>query len=299
MAVIAPGKLLAAMKSTGKTFMRRRHLIEIHEQSWCPVAVRDGATDCLRLIALIGRQFDGALPPLRRALAMTGAERIVDLGSGGGGPWLALRARLHTAAGAPAPIILTDLFPNRQALQAARAQAPAQIDFVEHAVDATNVPVELPGLRTLFTTFHHFDPPTAQAILQDAVDARQGIAIFEQTQRTRAAQLFMLILAPIALLSAPLLRPFCWSRLFWTYVIPAIPAVLVFDGIVSCWRTYTEPDLRGMIARLTTGEAHGSAYHWEMGHARTLLSPLGISYLIGYPADALAAIETGQEMARG
>jgi len=135
--------------------------------------------------------------------------------------------------------------------------------------------------------------------LQDAVDARQGIAIFEQTQRTRAAQLFMLILAPIALLSAPLLRPFCWSRLFWTYVIPAIPAVLVFDGIVSCWRTYTEPDLRGMIARLTTGEAHGSAYHWEMGHARTLLSPLGISYLIGYPADALAAIETGQEMARG
>jgi len=264
--------------------MRRRHLLEIHEQPWCPPAVRDGATDCLRLIAVIGRQFDGALPPLRRALAMSGTQRIIDLGSGGGGPWLALHTQLRTKEGAPMPITLTDLFPNQQALQSAQAKAPAQIDFVANPVDATHVPEGLHGLRTLFTAFHHFDPPTAQAILQDAVSAGQGIAIFEQTRRTRAAQIFMAILAPIALLAVPLIRPFRWSRLFWTYLIPAIPAVLFFDGVVSCWRTYTEPELRGMIDRLKIDEVHGSAYVWEMGRARTLLSPLGISYLIGYPA---------------
>jgi hypothetical protein len=264
--------------------MRRCHLLEIHEQPWCPQAVRDGATDCLRLIAVIGRQFDGALPPLRRALAMTNTQRIIDLGSGGGGPWLALHTQLHTKDGAPMPITLTDLFPNQMALQAAQAKAPAQIDFVGTPVDATNVPGELHGLRTLFTAFHHFDPPTAQAILQDAVSARQGIAIFEQTRRTRAAQLLMAILVPIALLAVPLIRPFRWSRLFWTYLLPAIPAVLFFDGVVSCWRTYSEPELRGMIEGLTIDEVHGSAYVWEMGQARTILSPLGISYLIGYPA---------------
>ncbi len=267
--------------------MRRRHLLEIHEQSWCPQAVRDGATDCLRLIAVIGRQFDGALPPLRRVLRMTDAQRIIDLGSGGGGPWLALHTQLQTKDGTPMPITLTDLFPNRQALLAARARAPAQIDFVEHPVDATNVSDQLQGVRTLFTTFHHFDPPTAQAILQDAVSAGQGIAIFEQTRRSRAAQLFMGILAPIALLAVPLMRPFRWSRLFWTYLVPAIPAVLVFDGVVSCWRTYTEPELRNMIDGLTIDEAHDSTYVWEIGRARSLLSPLGISFLIGYP-DATA-----------
>ena len=66
--------------------------------------------------------------------------------------------------------------------------------------------------------------------------------------------------------------------------MPAIPAVLFFDGVVSCWRTYSEPELRGMIEALTIDEVHGPAYVWEMGRARTLLSPLGISYLIGYPA---------------
>ena len=269
--------------------MRRRHLLEIHEQPWCPQAVRDGATDCLRLIAVIGRQFQGALPPLRRALAMSGAPRIIDLGSGGGGPWLALHTQLQTQEGAPMPITLTDLLPNQQALQAARAKAPMQIDFVGSSVDATNVPETLQGLRTLFTTFHHFDPPTAQAILQDAVSAGQGIAIFEQTRRTPAAQVFMAILAPIAFLAVPLVRPFRWSRLFWTYVLPAIPAVLFFDGVVSCWRTYTEPELRSMIDGLVIDAGHGTTYVWEMGRARTLLSPLGISYLIGYPASSHGA----------
>ena len=120
--------------------------------------------------------------------------------------------------------------------------------------------------------------------MQDTVSAGQSIAIFEQTRRTRAAQIFMAILAPIAFLAVPLIRPFRWSRLFWTYVVPAIPAVLFFDGVVSCWRTYTEPELRSMIGGLTIDEVHGPAYLWELGRARTLLSPLGISYLIGYPA---------------
>lgn len=277
--------------------MRRRHLLEIHEQPWCPQAVRDGATDCLRLIAVIGRQFEGALLPLRRALAMSGAQRIIDLGSGGGGPWLALRSRLQTSDGALVPITLTDLFPNQQALRAAQATAPAQIDFVESPVDATNVPATLQGLRTLFTTFHHFEPPAAQAILQDAVSAGQAIAIFEQTRRTPAALMFMAILVPIALLGVPLIRPFRWSRLFWTYVLPAIPAVLFFDGVVSCLRTYTEPELRAMIDRVAFDDANAPAYVWELGHARSLLSPMGISYLIGYPVPSnRAACGTNDEI---
>lgn len=269
--------------------MRRRNLLEIHEQPWCPQAVRNGATDCLQLIAIIGRQFEGALPPLRRALSMSGARRIIDLGSGGGGPWLALCSRLQFGDSTLVPITLTDLFPNRQALRAAQAKAPEQIDFVESPVDATAVPETLQGLRTLFTTFHHFEPSTAQAILQGAVSAGQGIAIFEQTRRTPAALLFMAVLVPIALLGVPLIRPFRWSRLFWAYILPAIPAVLLFDGVVSCWRTYTEPELQAMIGRLAFDDVNAPGYVWELGRKRSLLSPLGISYLIGYPVPSNGA----------
>ena len=141
------------------------------------------------------------------------------------------------------------------------------------------MPADLPGLRTLFTAFHHFEPARAAAILQDTVDAGQGIAIFEQTRRSLAAILFMLVLAPLALFGTPLIRPFRWSRLYWTYIIPAIPLVLLFDGVVSCLRTYSDAELRAM-----TDGLGGPAYVWKTGCARSLFSPLGISYLIGYPA---------------
>jgi hypothetical protein len=257
--------------------LSRRQWIEIHDQPWCPVAVRDGATDCLKLFAVIGRQFDGAIDPLNAVLAETGDRYIVDLCAGGGGPWLGLHNRLD-AGGAPPIVVLTDLFPNQAAMQRAHRRTRGHIQYVKRPVDAAAVSEDLPGLRTLFTAFHHFDPTAARAVLQDAVTANQAVAIFEQTQRSLFGLIFMLLLFPLALLATPLLHPFRWSRLFWTYVIPAIPLVLLVDGIVSCLRTYTQCELQAMIDSLD-----GPRYTWRYGRARTLLSPLGMNYLVGYP----------------
>ena len=260
------------------TVIHRQQLFEIHDQAWCPDAVRDGATDCLRFFAIVGRQFQGAVEPIEEVLVETGDRYVIDLCAGSGGPWLGLYnqvARVDT----PPIVVMTDLFPNQPAMERAVQASGGRIQRVIKSVDATSVPADLPGLRTLFTAFHHFNPMTARAILQDAVDAGQGIAIFEQTRRSIWAMIFMLTLAPLALLSVPLMRPFRWSRLFWTYLIPAIPLVLLFDGIVSCLRTYSREELRTMTESLI-----GQPYQWRYGRARTLLSPLGISYLIGYPS---------------
>jgi hypothetical protein len=255
--------------------LRRRQWIEIHDQPWCPKAVRDGATDCLKLFAVIGRQFNGAVEPLSAALSATGDRYIVDLCSGGGGPWLGLQS-LVDANGSPPIVVLTDLFPNQPAMERAHLRTRGRVQFVDRSIDATEVPLDLPGLRTLFTAFHHFDPASARAVIQNAVDAEQGIAIFEQTQRSFSGLLFMLLLPLLALMATPLLSPFRWSRLFWTYVIPAIPLVLCLDGVVSCLRTYTDDELQAMIDDLD-----GAPYVWRFGRARTLMSPLGIRYLIG------------------
>ena len=50
-------------------------------------------------------------------------------------------------------------------------------------MSATAVPARLSGFRTMFTSFHHFKPEQAQAILADAVRNRCGIGIFEFTYR--------------------------------------------------------------------------------------------------------------------
>ena len=231
--------------------MNRLHLLEIHEQTWCPSAVRNGATDCLAIIATFLQQYRNITPLLARALQASCERRIVDLCSGGAGPWRSLSARLQLhLGGAPLEVLLTDLYPSWHSTQRdpdadlklrTKPTGRARIIFVPFSVDATQVSPSLPGFRTLFTAFHHFEPATARAILQSAVDDGQGIAIFEQTRRHPLALLVMLTLPLLALLLTPSIRPWRPSRLFWTYVIPAIPLVLCIDGIVSCLRTY-EPD---------------------------------------------------------
>jgi hypothetical protein len=257
--------------------MRRHHLLEIHEQPWCPAAVRSGATDCLRFIATVGRQYQYVLPKLQRALAATDSSTVIDLCSGSGGPWPQLARPLQALHNRPLQIVLTDRYP---------PVAPPVLDaallrYLPTAVDATQTPPSLVGLRTLFTAFHHFDPPTAQAILQDAVNQGQGIAIFEQTRRHPLALLLMALLAPLAVLITPFIWPWRPARFFWTYLVPAIPLVLCWDGMVSCLRTYTVDELQMMTKQLT-----GSPYHWEIGHAAAPLSPLGVLYAIGHPRQA-------------
>jgi hypothetical protein len=252
--------------------------MEIHEQAWCPEGVRNGATDCLNVLANVGQQYRNVLPLIQRVLRVTQSNCIVDLCSGGGGPWFTLAHRLETVSEEPLQILLTDLYPSETALQITAHYAPHHIQYVAKSVDATQVPRELTGFRTLFTAFHHFPPQIAQAILQNTVDNRQGIGIFEQTRRDPLALLLMLILPFVALLATPFIRPFRWSRLFWSYAIPAIPFVLCFDGIISCLRTYSNQELNTLIAQL-----HAPGYTWEVGHVRSPLSPIGVLYALGYP----------------
>lgn len=268
-----------------ETTIKRKHLLEIHEQPWCPLVIRTGALDCLRMVATIGAQYHSVVPVLQDSFNHAQSAQVIDLCSGGGGPWLSLYKKVTAANGAPLPVILTDLYPEKDAFARAEAISKGVVTGYPFMVDATQVPDDLVGFRTLFTAFHHFEPEAAQAILQNAVDSHQGIAIFEQTQRSVPAILFMFVLPLVALLVVPFVRPFSWTRLLFTYLIPAIPLVLCIDGIVSCLRTYTHAELKSMTNSLEQTQKQTN-YSWQVGSVRSLLSPIPISYLIGFPTQS-------------
>ena len=111
----------------------------------------------------------------------------------------------------------------------------------------------------------------------------QGIGVFEATQR-RPLALLLTLPAPLAVLVVtPFIRPFRWSRLFWTYLIPLVPLVTLFDGLVSCLRTYSVQELRDLTARLDTND-----YHWDIGTVKCKMSPTPVTYLIGVPIENAA-----------
>jgi hypothetical protein len=199
------------------------------------------------------------------------------MSSGGGGPWLGLSRKLQ-ADKQVFHILLTDKYPNLRAFQDIRAASENHIAFYPDSVDAMKVPDELQGFRTMFTSFHQFRPEEARAILQNAVDAGQGIGIFEITRRAPSTIALMFPWALMLFLFSPLIRPFRWSRLLCTYVLPIIPLVLLLDGVVSCLRTYRPPELREIIKKL-----YGNEYQWEAGEHSRACGYLPITYLIGYP----------------
>jgi hypothetical protein len=248
--------------------MARLHLVEIHDLPWCPPSLRDALTDFLQFALLVGRGYAGVGPLLAAAVKRAGASRVVDLCSGAGGPWPVLR---HDV---PVPVLLTDKYPNRTA-------ASGPIPFHPVPVDATAVPPDLEGFRTVFTAFHHFRPAEARAILADAVRSGEGIGVFEVARRA-PLDILLIALTWLAVLAlAPFVRPFRWSRLLWTYLPPVLPLVGTFDGIVSCLRAYTPAELAGLLHGLDT-------FDWEAGELRRRWSPLRVTYLIGVPKAGLA-----------
>lgn len=260
--------------------MKRLHLLEIHDHDWCPHAIRNGVTDYLQFVLTLSKPYAAIAPKLSAALLRAGTSQILDLCSGAGGPWIWLRPML-AEQGAHPSVCLSDKFPNAEAFERSH-RSDHTITFHPRSVDATQVPADLPGFRTMFTAFHHFKPEQARDILSDAIRQGRGIGIFEATHRGGISILLMLLVPVIVLLATPFIRPFRWSRLFWTYIIPLIPLVTAFDGFVSCLRTYSAPELRELVASLGVNN-----YHWEIGEMTTKSVPYPMPYLVGVPTTSL------------
>lgn len=257
--------------------MKRLHLIEIEDQDWCPRSIRDAATDYLQWVLAATKPYEAIIPILATALQCSGTRHILDLCSGAAGPWIWLHPAL-AKQGVSVSVRLSDKYPNMDAFERATHLTPDAISYHPQPVDATQVPGQLPGFRTMFTAFHHFRPEQARAVLADAVRQRQGIGVFEITER-RALPLLLTLPAPLGVLVVtPFLRPFRWSRLLWTYLIPLVPIVTVFDGLVSCLRTYSIEELRDLA-----GSLDASDYRWDIGTVKSKSSPITITYLIGVP----------------
>ncbi len=256
----------------------RIHLFELGDQPWFPPAIRDFSTDYLRFLETRFALHEPVVPLLKAALEQSGSSRIVDLCSGAGGPVLALYEAL-AADGILVHVTLTDRYPNLEAFRCLSALHPTGIAYAPGPVDATRVPAGLPGLRTMFNAFHHFAPESARSVLAAAVVAREPIGIFEIPERALSAILPLLLTPLFVAIATPFIRPFRWSRLLWTYVLPLVPLTCLWDGLVSQFRAYTAAELMELTRGLTD-------YGWQAERVRIGGMPGHVTYLLGMPGRA-------------
>jgi hypothetical protein len=264
--------------------MKRLHLVELADREWCPCAIRDAETDYLQFVIAKMKSYAPVVPVLASALQRTATRQVLDLCSGAGGPWFWLQPVL-AERGLDVSVCLTDKYRNPEALRSSGVSnlAHQAIRYHPEPVDVTGVPDELAGFRTLISAFHHFRPEQARASLGDAVRKRHGIAVFEGTYHSALAMFLMLMVPLMVLLVTPFIRPFRWSRRFWTYLVPVVPLVSLFDGLVSCLRTYSVQELREL-----TEDLGADNYQWDFGELKGTVGPIPITYLVGTPMDRAA-----------
>jgi hypothetical protein len=252
--------------------MRRWHLFEFGDQQWFPQLLRDAETAYLatsyRLLPRLRRRW---VERLSTVLHAGEPAEILDLCSGAGGPIPSIVDELERH-GYQARVRLTDLYPNP------KTTSHPSVVWLAESVDATRVSPELAGVRTMFSAFHHFRPDAARAILKDAFDHRRAICIFEAGSGTLLAAATMLGVPLAVLALMPFSRPFRWAYCAFTYLIPLMPLIVLWDGMVSLLRIYSPEQMK----RLTEG-LQAPDYTWEIGGIHVTGIAGELPYLIGRP----------------
>lgn len=255
--------------------MKRIHLFEWEDQQWFPRFLRDYMTDFLQFLSNKAKVYQPVIEEINNAMEESNTNCIIDLGSGGGGGLLWLSNELKKVR-PDIKIVLTDLFPNLTAFERTKNQSEI-IEYLSYPIDAKNVPEQLKGLRTQFLSFHHFRPDEGRIIIQNAVNSGQPLAVFEIQDRSIPSIIAMLLSPVSVVLTTPFIRPFRWGRLVFTYLIPLIPITVLWDGIVSCLRTYSVKEMEELLTSVENRET----YSWTLEKKR---SGKGfVIYMIGIP----------------
>jgi hypothetical protein len=256
--------------------MSRIHLFEFNDQAWLPDFMTAWMTRVLHICHEETEDGKVWAPKLLELIHRSGQSKIVDLCSGGGGPVLQMARVLRNDFGVDVHVTLTDLIPNQQTAREINERG-GNVAYVTESVSAIDVPNDLPGIRTAFSGLHHMKPDVAFALLKNAFDNRQSIFLGETTSRNVKALRFYSAAFPYFVQFAKRIEPTLEQK-FFTFRLPLLPAMLSWDNIVSCLRTYSMREMRQMTSRLVSDD-----YHWEIGTLCNSKICLRYPYVMGYP----------------
>jgi hypothetical protein len=267
--------------NNGDIMKKRIRLFELHDLEKIPGLWRDMFTDFISYFESLKKIYSPVADIIEPIARKYEKFKIIDLCSGAGSPAATIINAAKPDIACKVEVMLTDKYPNITAFKSISDSSNGRIKYTDKPVDALNLPEGLTGFRTFFSSFHHFDENSAAAILADAVGKRQGIGIFEYTDRPMVKYLipFGIAVQLWLLFKFSLLKPFKWQRLVWTFLIPVLPAMVFWDCFVSCIRSYSVKELEEMIKPF-----RDCGYSWKTGRIESSM-PFFITYLTGHPED--------------
>lgn len=219
--------------------MKRVHLFEFGDQKWVPKLFRKFLHELLQY--QVGRFYRPLLPTLVNWLQLNQLEKVTDLASGAGGPWLCFVPEIQKII--PAfQLELSD-------------KVPLKVADFKYLHDETDIskPSHLPkGALTIFTAFHHLKPLEAQSFLTTLSVTKQPFLVAEFVERKPARILGMLFSPLVVFIDTLKMRPISLLRILFTFLIPVVPLMYLWDGAISHARAYSISDFNQMTKGISS-----------------------------------------------
>ncbi|PLX11352.1 MAG: hypothetical protein C0594_03750 [Marinilabiliales bacterium] len=265
---------------------QRIHWFEFEDLDWIPSWIKSSITN---LVVIVNFHFGvhKSLPlVLKKALEMSHKKRIVDMGSGAGGVMPEIMRKMHNSGKyKDISLLMTDRFPNIDAIKKFNNQKETFIQYSDKPLDALNLSNAPDGLNTMINCFHHLTPEQASQLLSSASKNKEPLLVYEMLDNNIPAWLwkytmpfFLVALFFMALYMTPFVRPLSFRQIIFTYFVPVIPVLFAWDAWISKPRVYTQNDIKHLLSNLSNKD-----YKWSYNINKTEKGRKQGSYILGLP----------------
>ena len=213
---------------------------EFEDQHWFPSDWRRWQMDYIRFCVRILNPYKD----LKGASFESSKQDWLDLASGTGGPARMLKKTWEENSSIELTLTFSDRYPSDKTI--------LDIDVLSD---------ELPSSDgyTMFNAFHHFNTQEQEQILLKMSKGNWALVAEPLTPSLFTFIGIFFLTGPLHFLLAPFVSPFSWARLFWTYLLPVIPIVTCWDGLISVLRA-PSPSYLCQLAE----KASDSSFNWSV-----------------------------------
>lgn len=218
--------------------MSKLMIKELEDYPWFPALLRRFQTEIIGEIAARVQAYRSLRHYLEDMTSSHKITRIVDLCSGSGKPALAVHQSMTAVH---VPLYCSDLYP-----QSLLPHPGYKI--LQQPVDVLSLSPEKGDLYTMYNAFHHFDDGQKKAIVQSMTQEKACFVFAEILQPGLFSLLQVLVASVFGTLAfTPFIRPFSWSRLVLTYILPVNLLTVLIDGILSVFRATSPKKLQALF----------------------------------------------------
>jgi len=201
---------------------------ELEDYSWFPRLLRRYQAEYIGSTVKWLAVYRPLVSDLEQLVGSTQPQFIQDLCSGSGIPAIYMQDHVKNIP----QTILSDKFPDPS------FKDDANLTYLKKSIDVIWLIPDPQVCYTMYNAFHHFSSDQ-QKELVSKMAVRKSSFLFAEILQPGILTLLRIIFAAtiLQLITAAFVKPFSLKRLFFTYIIPVNLLTVLYDGIISVFKS--------------------------------------------------------------